>query len=302
MSYYEAKNGEARSAKPRLELGTLKDSELKNSNPESDTGRDNRTLNDIYPLISDDRDTGNGWYTKVMTFNSGDVETIALRLESDQSIRKGGGAKRESTSKQEMDESVLRKSQQRAKKSVRHKAMMINCDRMLTLTYRENMTDLNRGWLDLKQFVKKMKAVFEDFAYIAVPEYQERGAVHFHLAVSGFMHANTVRKLWREVVGEGNIDITSPKKVDKASWNPRRIAQYLAKYMSKLDSVDFNRKRYSASRNIPKPPSITGWLPVSVNLTIDMILSSLISKLTNIPFRDYFASKDAYFPFVIVTT
>lgn len=262
-----------------------------------------RTLNDIYGVVFDERTTGKGWYTKVTAFNSGDVECLAMKLDSDQSIRKGGGAQRENSKKEEMSEIVLKKSQARAKKQVRYKSLMLNADRMLTLTYRENITDLSQAWADLKKFSRLMKAEFGvDWQYICVPEFQKRGAVHFHMAISGFFNVNTVRKFWRQVVGEGNIDITSPRKaIDKNSWNPRRIANYLAKYLTKLDSVEFNKRRYS-STNIPPPPFVTGWLPITIGLSVEIILTRIIRELTYREPSDFYETSDSYFPLIIVST
>jgi hypothetical protein len=262
-----------------------------------------RTLHDIYGVVFDDRNTGKGWYTKVTTFTSGDVECLAMKLDSDQSIRKGGGAKREHSDKQEMDEIVLKKSQQRAKKTVRHKAMMMNADRMLTLTYRENMTSIDKAWSDLKRFSRLMREEFgDDWQYICVPEFQKRGAVHFHMAISGFFPVKQVRKYWRRVVGDGNIDITSPRKaIDKSSWNPKRIASYLGKYLTKTDSVQFNKRRFS-STNIPPAPFVTGWLPITVGLPVEIVLSRIIRDLTYREPADFYETSESYFPLIIVST
>lgn len=294
-------SGEA--AKPRLEVGTLNDQRVRTPLNTDTVDSGLKSLNDVYSLISDERNTGHGWYTKVVAFNSGDVECVALKLESDQSIRKGGGAKRSNTEKTEMDELVLAKSQARARKNVRYKSLMLNADRMLTLTYRENKTDLNECRSDLAKFSRLMKSEFgQQWQYIAVPEFQKRGAVHFHLAIHGFYPVNKVRSIWRSVVGDGNIDITSPKiAIGKNSWNPRRIANYLAKYLTKLDSVSFNKRRYSSS-NIPSPPFVTGWLPITIGLCPEIILSRIIRMLSNREPTDFYQTSESYFPLIIVST
>ncbi|MDO8827477.1 hypothetical protein [Methylophaga sp.] len=290
-------------AKPRLELGTLNDERVKTPLNTDTELSGLRTLNDVYSIISDDRNSGKGWYTKVVAFNSGDVECIALKLDSDQSIRKGGGAKRSNTQKSEMDEIVLQKSQARAKKNVRYKSLMLNADRMLTLTYRENKTDLDLARADLAKFSRAMKDTFgKQWQYIAVPEFQKRGAVHFHLAISGFYPVKTVRSIWRSVVGDGNIDITSPKiAIGKNSWNPRRIANYLAKYITKTDSVSFNKRRYSSS-NIPSPPFVTGWLPITIGLCPEIIMCRIIRMLSNREPTDFYETSESYYPLIIVST
>lgn len=260
------------------------------------------SLNSIEPLISDDRDSSNGWYTKFQSFTSGDVEVIAIKLDAEQSIKKGGGAKRENKSKPEMSQSVLKKSQARAKKQVRHKAMMMNSDRMLTLTYKANMQDLSKAWADLKAFNRIMKKRYKDkWKYIAVPEFQKRGAVHFHMAISGYFDVNYVRSIWRSVVGEGNIDITSPGKIDKNTWNPKRIAQYLAKYISKTDSVEFNKRRYSSSM-IEPPATLTGWLPLSAGIPVESLITSIVNRFSKKSVTDIVSIPDCYFPLIFVST
>jgi hypothetical protein len=291
-----------RSEMARLELGTLNHPTAEMTESKEKKPEGVRTLSDISGFFTDERDTGKGWYTKVTTFTSGDVECVALKLDSDQAMRKGGGAKRDNTEKSEMNEVVLLKSQARAKKQVRYKSMMMNADRMLTLTYRENVTDLSQAWSDLKAFSRKMKSEFdEDWQYICVPEFQKRGAVHFHMAISGFFPVNKVRQFWRDIVGEGNIDITSPRSIGKNSWNPKRIALYLAKYIIKNDSVEFNKRRYS-STNIPKPPFVTGWLPITIGLSVDVYLSRIIRTLSNREPTDFYETNESYFPLVIVST
>ncbi|MDO3651342.1 rolling circle replication-associated protein, partial [Nocardia mangyaensis] len=206
---------------------------------------------------------------------------VAIRLGSEDSLKRGGGAKRKNAEKSAMDESTLNKSIARAKVNVRRKAMSMNADRMLTLTFRENVTDIDTAWDCFKYFCKLMRFRYRDkFQYIAVPEYQKRGAVHVHVAINCYYHANTVRRFWHRAAGQfqGNIDITSPRKIAKNSWNPKRIANYLSKYLTKNDSVEFNRRRYSSGGKITLPEPIRGWLALGVPLI--SIMGDCIGKLT----------------------
>ena len=130
--------------------------------------------------------------------------------------------------------------------------MWFGADRLLTLTYRENMRDVKQGWLDFQRFVRSMRKVFGRWPYVAVMEFQARGAVHFHVAQKGHIDVRIVRKLWRRVVGEGNIDITTPRRVKHDQKCPRvRIAGYLTKYMAKsFDYVPLETNRYRTSKGI----------------------------------------------------
>ena len=250
--------------------------------------------------VTADRSTSSGWWITAKKFNSGNVEIVSMELHADDQLKKGGGGKRKSKTKKEMDEVVLNKSQARAKKKIRHALYQICADRMLTLTYRDNQTDIKQAWKDFDKFRRLMHERFpKRWAYVAVPEYQKRGAVHFHLAVKGFYHANTIRKLWRQVVGQGNIDLTSPKsKAGAASWNPKRIGRYLSKYISKNDSVEINRKRYSTSKINP-PESLHGWLFLGATFQYDIstVLEEILLNITGQPPEEHW-DIDSYFKIV----
>jgi hypothetical protein len=253
-------------------------------------------LSDLSPLITEERSTGTGHHLSVRHYPSGDAEAVAIKLGPDDSLKRGGGAKRKNDKKSSMDDPTLHKSQHRARRTIRQKSLTIRADRMLSLTFRENVTDIQEAWDVFKYFSKLMRRykeqINENFQYVAVPEFQKRGAVHFHLAVHGFQEVGIVRRLWRRASGRrgGNIDITSPRKHGKKSWNPKRIAQYLAKYISKNDSVEFNKRRFSSGGNIQVPDPLKGWIPAGLNdgSLVPRTLQSVIYKLTGrTPFDNY---------------
>lgn len=86
----------------------------------------------------------------------------------------------ESEKRVENDEDAGR----RAKQKVRDCCKAISADRMVTLTYRVNMTDRKKALKDWKAFCRRLGKV-QKFHYVAVIEEQERGALHFHVAVRG---------------------------------------------------------------------------------------------------------------------
>lgn len=253
-----------------------------------------RTLADLHPLVDSTRTTGPGYYLSCRNYPTGDSELVAIRLNSDQSMNKGGGAKRRAKNKDESDPEVQAKSMQRARSTIRRRILSMQADRLLTLTFRANVTDLGEAYRCFKRFCRLMRWRFggSRWCYVAAPEYQERGAVHFHLAVRGYFPVNTVRELWRRSTGEhgGNIDITSPRNIKKQSWNPRRIAQYLSKYVGKLDSVEFNRKRYSSGGEIVIPPSVTGWL--ALGASVGQVMRQIMEQVTRKPVSKFWESED----------
>jgi len=236
----------------------------------------------LHPLITLDRDTGNGFAISCRHYASADeVEVVAIRLDKEDSLKRGGGARRKNTEKMAMDELTLRKSEARARTSLKRKVLSMSADRMLTLTFKDNVEDITVAWDRFKYFCKLMRFRYRDrFQYVAVPEYQKRGAVHFHLALSDYYHIQTVRRFWLKAVGRfgGNVDITSPRKFGKKSWNPKRIANYISKYLSKTDSVDFNKRRYSTGGKIQVPDPERGWLALGVPVV--QVMRQVVEALT----------------------
>lgn len=146
----------------------------------------------------------------------------------------------------------------RARTKVRRLAKFKGLTTLLTLTYRENMTDRPRAMHDLDNFLKRVRRVCPDFEYIAVLETQKRGAWHIHLAVqkvqSHYLHKGALvrsydllRSMWRGVVGadNGNVDVSRNKKISRSA---ARLASYLSKYIGKQfnDSIK-HQNAYSAS-------------------------------------------------------
>lgn len=98
----------------------------------------------------------------------------------------------------------------RAKSMVRRLIQAGGLDHLLTLTYRENRTDARQCHADLTRFLRLVRnALPDDYKYVAVFERQKRGAGDWHLAVAGWQQVRLLRELWRQVVGDGNIDVRS---------------------------------------------------------------------------------------------
>lgn len=149
---------------------------------------------------------------------------------------------------------------QRAKRRVRDCCKAISADRMVTLTYRENMTDRERALKDWKAFCRRLGKV-NKFHYVAVIEEQERGSLHFHVAVRGRQNYVLLRSIWQRVVGlgpsgeqMGQVNVRDPHKLGFGAKGAHRLAGYIAKYCGKeMASRDLNEKRYFTSRGIVVP-------------------------------------------------
>jgi len=144
-------------------------------------------------------------------------------------------------------ERSLRRARQRVRQGLRHRGL----DRLLTLTYRENMEDEARVRRDWSKFLRRLKEHHGwEFPFVCVRERQKRGAWHLHVGVRGWRDVGVLRAAWRHVVGldNGNIDIRRPRR--GGAWRSSRLAGYLAKYLGK-DFGPGRGKSYWISQGAP---------------------------------------------------
>jgi len=148
----------------------------------------------------------------------------------------------------------LERTAQRAKDRVRQRVMTLGADRMITLTYRANVEDYEKARRDFRKFVARLRRIYKAWKFVAVAEQQERGAWHWHVAVKGYQHWNTLRSEWRLVTGEdgGNID-DNYKKHGHRHRSAAKIAGYISKYMGKgfdVEDKPHYRHLYLSSRGL----------------------------------------------------
>jgi len=129
----------------------------------------------------------------------------------------------------------------------------------LTLTMRE-IVDVKDAYRSFSHFMCALRRKFgRGFRYIGVPEFQKRGAVHFHILIWGFpdeiIATERKNRLIAEIWGQGYIDFI------KTDGNIK-LAYYFGKYMSKAVYNDRlnGQKAYVASRNVLRPLSLSNSL------------------------------------------
>ncbi len=136
-------------------------------------------------------------------------------------------------------------------------------DKFITLTYKDNMTDIDKADFDFKNFIKRFKYRFKIncLKYIAVREFQERGAIHYHMICDWYKRfedkeevRHYERVFGRDIWGHGFVDIET---IDNNNDN---VGAYLVKYMTKNVSVVFfkNRKIYLCSKGLDRPKVYRG--------------------------------------------
>jgi hypothetical protein len=122
--------------------------------------------------------------------------------------------------------------------------------KFVTLTFAENVTDLDEANREFTKFIQRLRRRYDNFQYLAVVEFQKRGAVHYHMISDLPYIANSkLRDLWRNgFVRINNID------------HVNNIGAYVVKYMTKEGDNEKlqGRKTYFPSRGLKQPEEIRG--------------------------------------------
>lgn len=126
----------------------------------------------------------------------------------------------------------------------------------LTITFKENLTDYDVAFDYWKRFKQKVEYNLKiKLEYCGVVEFQERGAIHFHICLFNipYIKQEILLEYWNSLVSGGvNIKGIKDSEVDN-------IGAYMTYYMNKDLENSFGkeeykgRKRYFYSRNLKKP-------------------------------------------------
>lgn len=168
----------------------------------------------------------------------------------------------------------------------------------ITLTFKENLTDIVQANKIFNAWVSNIRKLKKDFKYIAVPEFQKRGAVHYHVLSNLGREDTNIIYLQKERVGKAK-DLTTIydvkywtkgfARVDFIKSDYKKIYGYICKYMTKdIDNKLFGKHRYFNSQNLVKPQ--TEYLDLTKKEDYDYFI-----KLTNNKSVEYTSDyKDIY--------
>jgi len=151
---------------------------------------------------------------------------------------------------------------------------------LLTLTMLQ-IVSLKASSRFLTEFIVRCRGRFgKNFRYVAVPEYQKRGAIHYHLLIWGLPEENICHGYWRKYKGK-NVFFCTDWENGTCECSTRtlqrlwvrglcdcietdgsiKLAGYLSKYLSKAmrddrfvrESGYTSQKAYHCSRNVLRP-------------------------------------------------
>jgi len=134
--------------------------------------------------------------------------------------------------------------------------------KFLTLTYKDNMQDLEKFYYDWKMFIKSMsrKGIFLKYLYVL--EYQERGAIHAHVIIfnTEYIPVEKIEDSWPH----GFVKINSIKEI-------KNLGAYVCKYLTKETLSEYNSKSYHCSRGLNRPIERKITLEESANLMQELL-------------------------------
>lgn len=158
-----------------------------------------------------------------------------------------GGRKKGESGDSSRSEEYRKLSGKRARDKIRRLACA-NFDagsKFVTLTFADNVTDVKVANQHFKKFIQRMRHRYKGFRYIAVIEFQLRGAVHYHLMMDlPYVDKATLQEIW----GHGFVRINKINHVDN-------VGAYLVKYLAKdlEDTRLCGLKAYLTSKNLIQP-------------------------------------------------
>jgi len=129
----------------------------------------------------------------------------------------------------------------------------------LTLTYAENMQDNKRGKSDFEEFNRSLRRAARrgsvkmdpNYKYAAVIEYQQRGAIHFHMLInSSWLDIKGLKRYWKHGLIRNESVKLRNKNNDKGVDN---VGAYVTKYITKFERQEKYLNLYSCSKNLSDP-------------------------------------------------
>lgn len=126
----------------------------------------------------------------------------------------------------------------------------------ITLTIAENIQDIKKANAMLHSFTVQVRRIKKDFSYIAIPEFQKRGAVHYHLLTNisiddtKLIYAQKDNPNFKHIK-YWNKGFTS---IEPLKDDIKKVVGYISKYMTKdIDDRLFGHRRYLYSQNLATP-------------------------------------------------
>jgi len=126
----------------------------------------------------------------------------------------------------------------------------------ITLTFAENVTDVTFANKKFRYFIDKVRRVKKDFKYLCIPEFQKRGAVHYHMLCNINIDDNSLLYVQEDNKKYKHIKYWNDgfSSIEVMTGDPKKVVGYISKYMTKdIDNRLFGKHRYFYSQNLITP-------------------------------------------------
>jgi len=147
----------------------------------------------------------------------------------------------------------------------------------LTLTFAKNITNVKQANIEFNLFIQRLSYhTNQKLKYLAVIEFQKRGAVHYHMVCNlVYVRNKILSKIWKH----GFLNI---KKL-RTDCN---IGLYMMKYLGKEANILQHKKKYWTSKNLNRPIEI---------IDNEEIINYLTDSNINIIYtNDYYSEKGGW--------
>lgn len=127
--------------------------------------------------------------------------------------------------------------------------------RFLTFTFGENITEIKKANQHFTKFIRKFNHELghtkNNLKYVAVIEFQKRGAVHYHALFFNLPFMKNIYDRINELWGHGFV---IQRKISRV----KNLGAYLGKYITKQakDNRLYDEKCYFTSKGLKKPRTI----------------------------------------------
>lgn len=136
------------------------------------------------------------------------------------------------------------------------KANAKDWETFITLTFAKNEQNIEIANRKFRYFVDKIRRVKKDFKYLCIPEFQKRGAIHYHLLTNvstsddKLIYSQSDNPKYKHIK-YWNLGFDS---IEVIKGDIKKIVGYISKYMTKeIDNRLFGHRRYFYSNNLDKP-------------------------------------------------
>jgi hypothetical protein len=154
------------------------------------------------------------------------------------------------------ESSLIPKREDNIKRAVANVRRLVQCNqedqkekpKFLTLTYAENIQELSKTNPDFTLFTQRIRETYGDMQYIAVPEFQERGAVHYHALYFNLPFMQDFKSEMARLWPHGSTKIEAVRSMNAM---PRYISKYMTKSLSDIRTS--GRRSFFTSRNLHRP-------------------------------------------------